>query len=85
MLCAQLECCKTHPDDHMHPLFKELSVAEIVEELCHQLEAFWHNEYPFNTPVKDGNPLVWWRCFGDHNHAHVLSVSIISVLVVHAC
>jgi hypothetical protein len=46
---------REHPDDPRPPIFDDLTALEVVNELCHQLEAFWHNE-----PVKDGNPLLWW-------------------------
>ena len=75
MLRTQLTRHETHPDDRMHPIFTELSAVRIVEDLRHQLEAYWHNEWPFDTPVKDGDPLTWWRNLSDHPHGRVLSVS----------
>ncbi|KAG1842728.1 hypothetical protein F4604DRAFT_1689823 [Suillus subluteus] len=55
-------------------IFKVLSVAEIASGLCHQTEAFWHDEWPFNQQVKDGNPLAWWESLQNHPHAHVLAM-----------
>jgi hypothetical protein len=82
MLCTQLEHCKTHPDERTHPIFKELSVAQMVEDLRHQLEAYWQNEWPFNMPLKDADPFTWWRSLSDHPHARVLSVCTISILCI---
>jgi hypothetical protein len=61
LLCKKLARHQTHPDDPIEPLFKELSPSEVVDGLRHQLEAFWHNEWPFKEPVKDGDPLGWWE------------------------
>ena len=72
MLHEQLACCEAHTNDHMHPIVREIHTAQIVDDLCHQME------YPFNLPVKDGNPLVWWKSFSDHVHACVLSVHIMA-------
>ena len=58
----------------MHPIFREMDAAQIVDDLSHQMEAYWRNEYPFNIPVKDGNPLAWWKSLSEHVHGHVLSV-----------
>ncbi|KAG2116350.1 hypothetical protein BD769DRAFT_1778182 [Suillus cothurnatus] len=60
------------------------SAAEVASGLRHQLEAFWHGEWPFNQQVKDGNPLAWWESLQDHLHARVLAhlaIKIFSVLV----
>ncbi|KAG2079898.1 ribonuclease H-like domain-containing protein [Suillus cothurnatus] len=65
-------------------IFKVLSAAEVASGLRHQLEAFWHGEWPFNQQVKDGNPLAWWESLQDHPHARVLAhlaIKIFSVLV----
>ena len=78
MLREQLACCEAHPDDRKHPIFREMDAAQIMDNLHHQMEAYWHNEYPFNIPVKDGNPLAWWKSLGEHVRGHVLSVHIMS-------
>ncbi|KAG2138776.1 hypothetical protein BD769DRAFT_1637810 [Suillus cothurnatus] len=54
-------------------IFKVLSAAEVASGLRHQLEAFWHGEWPFNQQVKDGDPLAWWESLQDHPHACVLA------------
>jgi hypothetical protein len=77
MLREHLAHHKTHHEEHMHPIFTELSPAQIIEDLRHQLEAYWHNEWPFDIPVKDGNPLAWWKSLGKHVHACILSVHIL--------
>ena len=76
MLHGQLLCCETHPEDHMHSIFTEMPTMWIVEHLHHQFEVYWCNEWPFSIPVKNGNPLTWWKSLGEHPHAHVLSVQI---------
>jgi hypothetical protein len=78
MLREQLARCEAHPNDHMHPIFREMDAAQIVVDLRHQIEAYWRNEYPFNIPVKDGNPLAWWKSLSEHVHGRVLSVRIMS-------
>jgi hypothetical protein len=60
---------------HITTIFKVLTPAEIVNGLRHQVEAFWRSEWPFNEPIKDGNPLAWWESLQNHPHAHVLAVS----------
>jgi len=52
-----------------------------VSGLWHQLEAFWHGEWPFNQQVKDSNPLAWWESLQDHPHARVLAVSFAFVSI----
>ena len=81
MLRAQLARCKSHPGDRIHPIFKELSPSQIVEDLRHQLEAFWRGEWPFDMPVKDGNSLAWWESLAMHRHARILAVSNANSLV----
>ena len=75
MLRVKLERRLSHPDEPVHAIFKLLSPAQIVDELRHQLEAFWRGEWPFDqqASVKDGNSLGWWEAFSDHPHAHVLA------------
>ena len=63
MLRAQLAHYKSHPGDRIHSIFKELSPSQIVEDLHHQLEAFWRGEWPFDTPVKNSNSLAWWEFY----------------------
>lgn len=60
------------PDDQMHQIFKKLPVVQIVEDLYHQLEAYQHNEWPLNMPVKDGDPFAWWRNHSNHPNRCVL-------------
>ena len=43
MLHMQLMHCKTHPNDQTHPIFKELSAVQIIDDFHHQLEAYWCN------------------------------------------
>ncbi|KAG0700235.1 ribonuclease H-like domain-containing protein, partial [Suillus ampliporus] len=74
MLCKKLDRHQMHPEDSFEPLLKDLSQAQVVDGLRHQLEAFWRNEWPFNEPVKDGNPLGWWEALRHHSQAQVLAV-----------
>ena len=78
MLHKQLACCEAHPNDRKHSIFREMDAAQIVDNLCHQMKSYWHNEYAFNIPVKDGNPLPWWKRLGEHVHVRVLAVQIMS-------
>ncbi|KAG1723843.1 uncharacterized protein EDB91DRAFT_1086908 [Suillus paluster] len=62
----------------------ERHTTQWVNGLRHKLEGFWHNEWPFNQLVKDGNSFAWWESLQDHPHGHVLahlSIKIFSVLV----
>jgi len=85
MLRAQLARHKSHPGDRIHPIFKELSPSQTVEDLRHQVEAFWRGEWPFDAPVKNGNSLAWWESLVMHPHARVLAVSDANSLAHHAC
>jgi hypothetical protein len=76
---------KSHPGDRIHSIFKELSPSQIVEDLHHQLEAFWRGEWPFDTPVKNGNSLAWWESLAMHRHARILAVSNANSLAQHEC
>jgi hypothetical protein len=74
MLREILNYRQTHPDDLADPALKDLSPAQMVDGLKNQLGAFWHNEWPFNQPVNNGNPLAWWEALRYHPHARVLAV-----------
>jgi hypothetical protein len=52
----------------MHLIFREIDAAQITDDLCHQMEAYWHNKYLFNIPVKDGNSLAWWKSLSKNVH-----------------
>ena len=51
MLHEQLAHCEAHSNDHMHLIFREMDAAQIVDNLCCQMEAYWCNEYPL---------IYWW-------------------------
>ena len=53
MLHEQLAHCEAYPNDCMHHIFRDMDAAQIMDDLHRQIEAYWHNEYPFNIPVKD--------------------------------
>ena len=61
-------------EDPISLLLQDIGAAGIVDEFKHQLEAYWCNEWPFNTPIPDGNTLAWWNMLLPHPHARVLAV-----------
>ncbi|KAG2744426.1 hypothetical protein P692DRAFT_201775846 [Suillus brevipes Sb2] len=70
--------------DPISLLVHEIGAAGVVDEFRRQLEAYFHNEWPFNAPLQDGNTLVWWNMLLPHPHARVLAalaVKIFSVLI----
>jgi hypothetical protein len=80
-LCnTKLEHHKSHSNERVQLLFKELSPAQVADDLKHQIEAFWHHKWPFNQQLNDGNPLAWWQHLQDHPHARVLVVSTCQLL-----
>jgi hypothetical protein len=62
--------------DPISLLVHEIGAAGVVDEFRRQLEAYFHNEWPFNAPLQDGNTLVWWNMLLPHPHARVLAVSV---------
>ena len=71
LLHPEVDHHKTHPI----PALKQLSPAQVVEGLWHQLDTFWHGEYPFNQKVEsNNNSLAWWASLRYHPHASVLAV-----------
>ncbi|KAG1766267.1 ribonuclease H-like domain-containing protein [Suillus occidentalis] len=85
MLRAMVEHNKVHElKDPISLLVHEIGAAGVVDEFRRQLEAYFHNEWPFNTPLQDGNTLAWWNMLLPHPHACVLAalaVKIFSVLI----
>ncbi|KAG1760356.1 hypothetical protein EDD22DRAFT_781244 [Suillus occidentalis] len=85
MLRAMVEHNKVHElKDPISLLVHEIGAAGVVDEFRRQLEAYFHNEWPFNTPLQDGNTLAWWNMLLPHPHARVLAalaVKIFSVLI----
>jgi hypothetical protein len=79
MLKRILERYRTHPNEAMHPVIKELGAVKTVEGFRTQLQAFWRNEWPFNQPVVKGDPLAWWKNLELHPHARVLAVRFLYV------
>ena len=73
LLRPEVERHETHPI----PALKQLTSSQIVDGLRHQLDAYWHNEWPFDQQVDDNNPLNWWESLQYHRHASVLAVSIL--------
>ena len=61
---------------NLKPVFADLSRAQIVDGLRTQLEAYWRDEWPFNQPVKDNDPLSWWKTLAEHPYAQVLAVHV---------
>jgi hypothetical protein len=68
------EKLRLFPKGLIEPALKDLSPVQIVDDLRHQLDAYWRNEWPFNQPVKDNDPLAWWKALEDHPYARVLAV-----------
>ena len=78
MLRAELDSSKSHSKDQGPPILHELSPAQVVDELRHQLDAFWRSEWPFNNQtVQNDHSLGWWESLRDHPHARILAVSAI--------
>ena len=48
----------------------------LLDGLRTQLEAYWRDEWPFNQPVKDNDPLSWWKTLAEHPYARVLAVHV---------
>ncbi|KAG2051295.1 hypothetical protein BDR06DRAFT_973827 [Suillus hirtellus] len=67
--------------DPISLLVHEIRAAGVVNEFRCQLEAYFHNEWPFNALLQDGNTLVWWNMLLPHPHAHALAIKIFSVLI----
>jgi hypothetical protein len=64
------------PKDTIKPPFKDLSCAQVVDDLRRQLEAYWRNEWPFNQQVTDNDPLAWWKSIKLHPYVQVLAVCV---------
>lgn len=60
----------------MPPILAQLGAATAVTELRQQLELYWRGDWPFDTPVVDGDVLGWWRSLERHRSARVLAVSL---------
>lgn len=75
MLKAHIKRMKTHPSEHAPQILVKLGAIKAVEEFRHQLEGYWRSEYPFDSPVRDGDVLGWWRALAQHPQARVLAVS----------
>ena len=72
-----------NPDEVKGGIFEQTTQVQTVTDLHHQLEAYWRNEYPFNSVmVKKGDPLTWWQSFCDHPNAQVLAVCTASSIFV---
>ena len=84
MLRAMLDYCKMNPHatDTFAQIVRENGAAATVDELRHQLDAYWCQEHPFNKVVKDGNTLAWWEALAHHPSAQVLAVCTTSSLLV---
>ncbi|KAG1729099.1 uncharacterized protein EDB91DRAFT_1160234 [Suillus paluster] len=71
-------------NDPISLLVQEIGAAGVVDEFRCQLQAYFHNEWPFNAPLQDGNTLAWWNTLLPHPHARVLAalaVKFFSVLI----
>ncbi|KAG1734372.1 uncharacterized protein EDB91DRAFT_1146790 [Suillus paluster] len=60
-------------NDPISLLVQEIGAAGVVDEFRCQLQAYFHNEWPFNAPLQDGNTLAWWNTLLTHPHARVLA------------
>ncbi|KAG2339705.1 hypothetical protein BDR05DRAFT_951027 [Suillus weaverae] len=83
MLHAMVEPNEVHElKDPISLLVHEIGAAGVVDEFGHQFEAYFHNEWPFNTPLQDGNPLTWWNMLLPHPHACVLAALAVKIFLV---
>jgi hypothetical protein len=71
---ARLSTNQQQIEDPISQLLRDIGPTGIVDEFKRQLEAYWRNEWPFNTPLRDGNTLAWWKVLLPHPHARVLAV-----------
>lgn len=77
LLQSLIKSIEKNPADLPDPVFRQ-SPADLADGLKHQLDAFWHCEYPFSIPVTDENPLAWWESLQKFPQSQVLAVMSLS-------
>ena len=75
-IMLQYTSAHLNADDALSVLMRGSGTATIVEEFRCQLESYWLNEWPFNIPVTNNDPYMWWKSLCAHPHAWVLSVGL---------
>ena len=70
LLRPEVDRHETHPI----PALMQLTTAQIVDGLRHQIDAYWRGEWPFDQKVENNDPLAWWTSLCHHPHARVLAV-----------
>lgn len=66
---------KLEPEPIVPDIFLVLSPDEVVRDFHWQLEAFWHNEHPFNKKKGQSDGISWWKGSRTDPDGRVLAVS----------